>query len=141
MTKSITASILNLLGDVTCQTLVEGKPIGSASFDMRRTAVFTALGLVLIGPSLHLWYSTLSHFIVGAGPAVAIKKLLADQFLFAPIFMATILGSISIAEGASKEETLAKVKAEWAPVLKANWKFWLPCNVRLPCFADVAANW
>ena len=80
-------------------------------FDARRAAIFTALGGVLIGPALHVWraptpalcalrrgvadsgrrYNTLGRLVGGSGAGVAVKKLLIDQFLFAPPFLAAIL--------------------------------------------------
>lgn len=49
-TKAATTALLNLLGDVICQLGIE-----KGQFDFKRSAIFTFLGGVLVGPTLHFW--------------------------------------------------------------------------------------
>ncbi|KAL6579717.1 hypothetical protein OROMI_007741 [Orobanche minor] len=51
MTKAVTSAFLTLVGDLICQLLIDQVP----SPDMKRTFIFTLLGLVLVGPTLHFW--------------------------------------------------------------------------------------
>jgi hypothetical protein len=85
------------------------------------SGIFTAMGGLVIGPTLFYWcariqaekedttrsvcanthhphcvlerrrYSTLGRLVAGEGAMVAVKKLAADQLLFAPPFLAVIL--------------------------------------------------
>lgn len=98
--------------------------------------MFTGLGLV-VGPVLHGWYAVLSALVPPApaaaaaaspGPWLALRKLALDQFVFAPPFLAAILGGLALAEGAPPEAAASKLRSTWWPVVTANWTFWLPAN-------------
>ncbi|MED6188485.1 hypothetical protein PIB30_086389 [Stylosanthes scabra] len=47
--KAITSAILTLIGDLTCQLVIDQVP----SLDLKRTFIFTLLGFALVGPTLH----------------------------------------------------------------------------------------
>jgi len=94
--KIVTTGVLNFIGDLICQLAIEKQ-----EFDANRSAIFTALGLVLVGPALHFWYLRLSKIVAGFGlksNAAAVASLTLDQFTFAPIFIATFLSSLSLFE-------------------------------------------
>ena len=44
-------------------------------------------GLVLIGPSLHVWYGSLGKIVTAGGNTGAVLRLALDQLLFAPVFI------------------------------------------------------
>ena len=111
---------------------------------MRRALTFTALGGLVIGPILHLWYSALGTLVTGTGWAVAVKRLLLDQFLFAPPFLALVLGLLTALEG-DLSKVMPKLKQDWANVCISNWKLWVPfqlLNFRFvpPALTVAAAN-
>ena len=92
---------------------------------MRRALTFTALGALVIGPALHLWYSALGGLVTGTGVGSVLQKLFLDQFLFAPPFLAVILSLLTAAEG-DLSKVLPKLKQDWANVCISNWKLWIP---------------
>ncbi|KAF7116642.1 hypothetical protein RHSIM_RhsimUnG0020800 [Rhododendron simsii] len=49
LTKAVTSALLTLIGDLICQVMIDQVP----SLDLKRTFLFTLLGLVLVGPTLH----------------------------------------------------------------------------------------
>ncbi|KAF5203896.1 Peroxisomal membrane (Mpv17/PMP22) family protein, partial [Thalictrum thalictroides] len=49
LTKALTSAILTFIGDLICQLLIDQV----ATLDVKRTFVFTLLGFVLVGPTLH----------------------------------------------------------------------------------------
>ena len=57
-TKSLSAGIITFSGDLIAQTLEEKKVI-----NIRRLFTFTALGCVLVAPTLHTWYLLTPHVI------------------------------------------------------------------------------
>ena len=57
-TKSISAGILTLLGDVIAQSL-ESRVEGYATWDYPRMAAFTVSGGFFVGPFVHRWYEVL----------------------------------------------------------------------------------
>jgi hypothetical protein len=63
--KSVTAAILNALGDLISQLFVEK----NARVDGTRTLKFAGLGLLLVGPVMHNWYGLLSRIVTVGGSA------------------------------------------------------------------------
>ena len=56
LTKSITAMIMNAIGDIVCQTVVEkGEKV-----DLARLLKCSLMGRLYVGPVLHLWYGWLA---------------------------------------------------------------------------------
>ncbi|XP_052135423.1 uncharacterized protein LOC127754007 isoform X2 [Oryza glaberrima] len=76
-TKAVTSAVLTLTGDLICQLAIDKVP----KLDLKRTFVFTFLGLVLVGPTLHVWYLYLSKLVTINGASGAIARLLLDQIL------------------------------------------------------------
>ncbi|KAG0592470.1 hypothetical protein KC19_1G254500 [Ceratodon purpureus] len=120
-TKAITAAILNLLGDIFCQLVIDK----SDKIDIKRTAVITFLGFILVGPTLHTWYLALSKVVTATGFTGAAIRLVLDQFLFSPAFVALFFASLLTLEGRPKD-VVPKLKQDWKPAVIANWKLWIP---------------
>lgn len=120
-TKAITAAILNLLGDVFCQLVIDK----SDQIDIKRTAVITFLGFILVGPTLHTWYLALSKVVTATGFTGAAIRLVLDQFLFSPAFVALFFASLLTLEGRPKD-IVPKLKQDWKSTVIANWKLWIP---------------
>ncbi|KAF0695243.1 Aste57867_13935 [Aphanomyces stellatus] len=136
-TKALTSSVIAGTGDVLCQTAFESKP-----FDVQRFATFTALGGVFIAPTLHVWYGFLNRAITGTAKAAVASRLVLDQFVFAPTFMASFFGVLLVvtpSDPASEGDSLAKrfqdkLNRDWWPAVQTNWVVWIPaqlCNFAL----------
>ncbi|KAL0421684.1 UNVERIFIED_CONTAM: protein SYM1 [Sesamum latifolium] len=121
MTKAVTSSFLTLVGDLICQLLIDQVP----SLDMKRTFIFTLLGLVLVGPTLHFWYLSLSKLVTAPGASGAFLRLLLDQFLFAPTFIGIFLSTLVTLEG-KPSHVIPKLQQEWFSSVLANWQLWIP---------------
>lgn len=121
LTKGITAACLNAIADLFCQLVVER----SASVDVSRLASFAAIGLFLVGPSLHIWYGLLPLLIPVAGDKGTVLRLAVDQIIFAPASLVLFFGIVLALEGKS-DQILAKLKKDLAPTVLAQWKLWIP---------------
>ncbi|KAG4912846.1 hypothetical protein JHK82_053426 [Glycine max] len=119
--KALTSSILNLIGDLICQLVIDQVP----SLDFKRTFVFTFLGFALVGPTLHFWYLYLSKLVTLPGASGALLRLVLDQFLFSPIFIGVFLSTLVTLEG-NPSRAVPKLKQEWFSAVLANWKLWIP---------------
>ncbi|KAG8484923.1 hypothetical protein CXB51_021186 [Gossypium anomalum] len=95
LTKAVTSALLTCVGDLICQLAIDHAP----SLDVKRTFLFTLLGLVLVGPTLHFWYLCLSNLVKLPGASGAILRLLLDQFMFSPIFIGVFLSTLVTLEG------------------------------------------
>ncbi|MED6194090.1 hypothetical protein PIB30_025337 [Stylosanthes scabra] len=107
--KAITSAILTLIGDLVCQ----------------RTSIFTLLGFVLVGPTLHFWYLYLSKLVTLPGASGVLLRLAIDQFAFAPTFIGVFLATLTTLEG-RPSEVVPKLKQEWFSSVVANWQLWIP---------------
>ncbi|KAK4735004.1 hypothetical protein R3W88_009265 [Solanum pinnatisectum] len=120
-TKAVTSALLTLFGDLICQLWIDQV----ASVDVKRTLLFTFLGLALVGPTLHFWYLYLSRLVTTPGVAGTLMRLVLDQFLFAPIFVGVFLSSLVTLEGRSSQ-VIPKLQQEWFSSVLANWQLWIP---------------
>ncbi|KAI5560150.1 hypothetical protein POPTR_016G029700v4 [Populus trichocarpa] len=121
LTKAVTSAILTLMGDLICQLVIDQVP----SLDLKRTFLFTLLGLVLVGPTLHIWYLYLSKMVTVPGASGAFLRLLADQFVFSPIFIGVFLSTLVTLEG-RPSQVIPKLQQEWFSAVLANWQLWIP---------------
>uniref|UniRef100_A0A803LT87 Uncharacterized protein n=1 Tax=Chenopodium quinoa TaxID=63459 RepID=A0A803LT87_CHEQI len=121
LTKAVTSALLNFVGDLICQLAIDKVPTP----DYKRTSMFTFLGLVLVGPTLHYWYLYLSKLVTLPGASGAFLRLILDQFIFAPIFIGTFLSTLITLEG-RPSQVAPKLKQEWVSSVIANWKLWIP---------------
>ncbi|XP_057835135.2 uncharacterized protein LOC131045558 isoform X2 [Cryptomeria japonica] len=108
VTKAVTSALLTFFGDLFCQFVIEKTP----ELDGKRIFMFTLLGLVLVGPTLHFWYLSLSKLVSGTGASSAGLRLLLDQFLFAPTFIGIFFCSLLTLEGRTSD-ILPKLKQWW----------------------------
>lgn len=111
-------------GDILAQTVVEGKKLHDV--DLLRTAKFSSIGALFIGPSLHVWYSTLERIVAKNQPLLrrTLKKMAVDQICFAPIFGAAVTIVISAANGSTTEEIKKRMQNEYISLLKTNYLLW-----------------
>ncbi|KAK9017652.1 hypothetical protein V6N11_000660 [Hibiscus sabdariffa] len=121
LTKAVTSALLTFVGDLICQLAIDHVP----SLDVKRTFIFTLLGLVLVGPTLHFWYLNLSNLVKVPGASGAFLRLLLDQFIFAPIFIGVFLSTLTALEG-RPSQVVPKLQQEWFSAVVANWQLWIP---------------
>ncbi|GAU44864.1 hypothetical protein TSUD_329200 [Trifolium subterraneum] len=119
--KALTSAILTLIGDLICQLVIDKVQTP----DLKRTFLFTLLGVVLVGPTLHFWYLYLSKLVTLSGTSGALLRLVIDQFIFAPIFIGVFLSSLVTLEG-RPSQAVPKLKQEWFSAVLANWQLWIP---------------
>ncbi|XP_042515071.1 protein sym-1 [Macadamia integrifolia] len=121
MTKAVTSALLTFVGDLICQLWIDQV----STLDLKRTFLFTLLGFVLVGPTLHFWYLYLSKLVTIPGASGALLRLLLDQFLFSPIFIGVFLSVLVTLEG-RPSEVVPKLQQEWFSAVLANWQLWIP---------------
>ncbi|XP_076953386.1 protein sym-1-like [Bidens hawaiensis] len=120
-TKAITSALLTFVGDLVCQVLIDQVP----SLDIKRVSLFTFLGMAMVGPTLHFWYLYLSKLVTTTGASGAFIRLIIDQFIFAPTFIAVFLSTLITLEG-RPSQVLLKLQQEWVSSVTANWQLWIP---------------
>ena len=123
-TQALGTSVLMGLGDLSAQVLVERKD--KLTFEPLRTMRFLAVGLVVYGPGMHLWYSNLDRFIKGSRGTRAIKKLVLDQGIFLPLYIALFIVIMGALRHESKQEIREKMTRDFKPMLMTSLGIWPP---------------
>uniref|UniRef100_A0A023GFJ3 Mitochondrial inner membrane protein Mpv17 n=1 Tax=Amblyomma triste TaxID=251400 RepID=A0A023GFJ3_AMBTT len=144
-TQVITTATLMLSGDLIAQKVLERR----TSIDVPRAARFFVIGIGFMGPVLRVWYLTLERVV--AGRAVVVKKVLLDQGVFTPLLIPSFLVTLGALQQRSWEDIKRTVRADFLPILKANYALWpaaqlinfrfVPLNYRVPFASCVALVW
>lgn len=71
----------------------------ASEIDWARTARFTFVGATVLAPALHVWYGFLIRKLPGTAPATVVKRVLLDQLVFAPVFLAGFLSTVMVLDG------------------------------------------
>ena len=58
----------------------------------------------LVGPTLHIWYSTVFKLVPGSGMINTLKRVALDQGCFAPLFITTFITANLLITGKTIEE-------------------------------------
>jgi protein Mpv17 len=122
--QAINTSILMGAGDIIAQLLIE-KHTTWEKYDKLRTLRFFGVGLCILGPSMHVWYTGLDKIIkTGKCPTIAVKKMLMDQALFLPPYIATFIIAMSKLRLESNKEMISKLKRDFKPILLTSYQVW-----------------
>ena len=90
--------------------------------DLKRTLVFSGMGVFYIGPALHIHYSKILPFFVPSTASFgAVRKLIIDQSLFAPVLTSGFFMIINIAEGNGWEKGVQALREKLWTTLLVNW--------------------
>lgn len=115
--------LLTGAGDIAAQHFVEQKTW--KEHDVWRTVRLTCVGLCIIGPIFHAWYDIcLSKLYIQKTMTSALKKVVLDQGLFAPVFLVLFYGSVGLFELSPFKNTLERIKAEFVPSMVVNYFIW-----------------
>lgn len=102
--------------------------VSDEPFDGKRFTSFVALQTFLVAPVLHQWYGLVFRLFPGTSYWSLAKRVGADQFGFAPIFVASFMSSNMLLLGKS-DLIVAKLKEDWFHTVKANNALWIPAMI------------
>lgn len=150
-TQAIQVSLIMGSSDLIAQCAIEKAPLNAINW--RRTAQFSGMGLLLVGPTLKFWYGKLD-IIVSRNQKEwkrAVKKVSLDQLLFAPCFTAVFTSSLSAIQGLKPNEIVERLKRDYCNILIMNYKIWpaaqlinfavIPLNFQVVFAQFVAVIW
>lgn len=69
----------------------------------------TTVGLIYVGPILCKWYKYLDQLVVGKTKVAVFKKVLLDQFVLAPCFLAGFIVVTGFLGGLSREKNIFEI--------------------------------
>jgi hypothetical protein len=125
ITKAVSASCLVALGDVICQIIFSDP--SSAPFSLQRTAQMGCIGLVLVGPSLHIWYGLLNRFIPEQSTRGALTRVALDQTVFTFPSILVFFTCLMLLEG-RPDDIVDTIRASFWDTCVANWQIWIPAQ-------------
>ena len=164
--KGITSGMIAASGDILCQSIstslsvVEDTSIQTStnsSWDVFRTLRFGVLGAFFVAPGCHIWYGALARWFPVTRPsamanAPVLKRVIADQFIFTPLFLIgwlsllwtlefLVAGPPATLSNLTQLDVSTKSKSshdcfdwyrdrmdhtDFAQIIYANWMLWIP---------------
>ncbi|KAL1966504.1 hypothetical protein VTN77DRAFT_4426 [Rasamsonia byssochlamydoides] len=122
-------------------------------FDFERLTRFMAYGFFM-APIQFQWFKFLSRaFPITKRSATvpALKRVAADQLMFAPIGLVCFFTFMTVAEGGGRRALLRKFQDVYLPTLKANFILWpavqilnfrvVPIQFQIPFVSTVGIAW
>lgn len=122
--QAVNTSVLMATGDFLAQFFIE-KRMTWKEYDKSRTLRYLTVGLFVLGPSMHIWYTSLDRIIKRRTTLkVAVKKMLMDQGLYLPPYIATFIVVMSKLRFESNSEVKTKLYRDFKPILLASYQLW-----------------
>ncbi|XP_051132492.1 uncharacterized protein LOC127252381 [Andrographis paniculata] len=125
LTKSITATLIYIVADLSSQSIAIGEERG---WDWARTFRMGAYGMMIIGPSLHYWFNFASRLFPNRDVLSTIKKIAIGQILLGPTATAIFFSGNAALQGESGSEIVARLKRDLIPTLIKGIMYWPPCD-------------
>ncbi|MBA0837041.1 hypothetical protein Goarm_009226 [Gossypium armourianum] len=148
ITKSVTTSLIFAAADFTSQMITS-----ASSYDSIRTLRMAGYGLLLLGPSQHLWFNLLSKALPKRDMLTTFKKMFLGQAVFGPLLQKLSLSSETycyhkgfkdealvlklyslcitkslVVRCENAEEIAARLKRDLLPTLISGAMFWPTCD-------------
>jgi protein Mpv17 len=150
-TKVGTAAVLATVGDAIAQKSSEA----SKEYDPTRGMSFALFAVMYTGAFQHYWFGwentklaftaaeispTLALLFASSAAFLPIAKLVLNQFVVVPfLYMPLFFAFTGHMAGLSEEESLARAKQMYGPILLRNYFYWLPAQFIQ--FAVIAPEW
>lgn len=123
------------------------------AFDFERLTRFMSYGFFM-APLQFTWFKFLSRAfpLTRKNPTIpALKRVAADQLMFAPFGLVCFFSFMTIAEGGGRRALAHKLREVYLPTLKANFILWpavqilnfrvVPIQFQLPFVSSVGIAW
>ncbi|KAK3013910.1 hypothetical protein RJ639_009438 [Escallonia herrerae] len=79
LTKSITSALIYTAADLSSQTIASSEP-----YDLVRTLRMAGYGMMVVGPSLHLWFNFMAKVLPKRDLITTTKKIALGQTVYGP---------------------------------------------------------
>ncbi|KAJ4701640.1 PXMP2/4 family protein 4 [Melia azedarach] len=140
ITKSITSSLIYVAADLTSQirTLsylrnssvitvtshIHVKDGDQSSIDSMRMLCIAAYGMLMLGPSQHLWFNSVSKVLPKQDVLTTLKKLFIGQAVYGPSITSIFFSYNAALQGENAGEIIARLKHDLLPTLVRSLLFW-----------------
>ncbi|GAB2268160.1 hypothetical protein Dimus_003138 [Dionaea muscipula] len=125
LTKSFTCSLIYTVSDLSSQTL--SLP-SSSPYDYVRMSRMAGYGLLILGPTMHLWFNFMSKIVPGRDLLTTVKKMVLGQTVYGPIMTVVFFSVNSALQGEDGREIIARLKRDLLPTLLNGAMYWPLCD-------------
>ncbi|XP_038067899.1 mpv17-like protein [Patiria miniata] len=144
LANSITYGSILSVAEVMQQTIA-----GEERYDWAKVGRMAVIGGCAFGPIGYYWYRWLDKVLPGTAKLTVVKKVISDQLVSAPLFIAIFYAGSSAMEG--KKDVFAELKEKFPQTFAASCCFWpiaqtfnfffLPNHMRVVYVASVSLVW
>lgn len=85
-------------------------------------------GLLILGPSQHMWFNFLSKILPKRDVPTTLKKIFMGQALFGPVINTVFFSYNGAVQGESGPEIVARLKRDLLPTLVGGALYWPVCD-------------
>ncbi|KAG8093214.1 hypothetical protein GUJ93_ZPchr0012g20357 [Zizania palustris] len=125
LTKSVTAAAIFIVADLSSQMTTLGS---EDSLDLVRTLRMASYGLLISGPSLHLWFNFVSKVFPKKDVVNTLKKMFLGQAVYGPIINSVFYSYNAGLQGETISEIIARLKRDLIPTIKSGLIYWPLCD-------------
>ncbi|KAG2621051.1 PXMP2/4 family protein 4-like [Panicum virgatum] len=125
LTKSVTAAAIFTAADLTSQMCTLGP---EDSLDFLRTIRMASYGLLISGPTLHLWFNFISKVFPKKDVVNTLKKMFLGQAVYGPIINSVFFSYNAGLQGETVPEITARLKRDLVPTIKSGILYWPACD-------------
>mmetsp|Transcript_27703 Transcript_27703/g.76236 ORF Transcript_27703/g.76236 Transcript_27703/m.76236 type:complete len:259 (+) Transcript_27703:111-887(+) len=119
MTKALTSLVGWAIGDLLAQLFLSKGP-----FDAKRFINLALFGLTYFGPAGHYFYNFLDAQIPGTNSRIVAIKILVDQLIWTPFFLAIFFAYVGVTKGNSLAMVQRKLERDLFAACQASWRVW-----------------
>lgn len=87
-----------------------------------------AYGLLILGPSQHLWFNFLSQILPKRDIVTIMKKIVVGQVIYGPSITTIFFSYNAVLRGESAQEIVARLKRDLLPTFKTGVLYWPICD-------------
>uniref|UniRef100_A0A7N0TNT1 Uncharacterized protein n=1 Tax=Kalanchoe fedtschenkoi TaxID=63787 RepID=A0A7N0TNT1_KALFE len=128
LTKSVTCSLIYGAADLSSQTIARTASEEPVPYDPLRTLRMAAYGMVVLGPTLHLWFGLMSRLCPKKDLLSTFKKMAMGQAIYGPIMTVVFFSYNAAAQGENGAEIIARLRRDLVPTLFSGVMYWPVCD-------------
>ena len=121
--QAVNTCVLVGVGDVASQLLIK-KRFSLETYDFKCSLRYFGVGLVMLGPSMHVWYSSLDRLITSQTFRAAVTKMLMDQCLFLPVYVIAVVAVMGILRSETFADIREQLHRDFVPIMKTSYQIW-----------------
>ncbi|TXG52519.1 hypothetical protein EZV62_021688 [Acer yangbiense] len=125
ITKGVTTSLIYVAADLTSQMIASEYP---GSIDLKRTLRMAAYGMLVLGPTQHFWFNSMSKVLPQRDTLTSLKKLFMGQAIFGPCITSVFFSYNAALQGENGAQIVARLKRDLLPTLVNGLLYWPICD-------------